>query len=172
MGAREIVPADERKQIVIQACEEIRNGSSFKAMAEKFGVPAQTLHRWVLSDVGPEYRQLQTECLNARIVEADEELDQARMGADIQRATAKCKFVRFDAERRLPHMWGPRAEITATVKTELTIPEAARRLAFILNSAKAKDATILETTETPLEQVDGAQPGHNTNPDGNESAEG
>ena len=52
----------------------------------------------------------------ARLVHCDKQLDDAENPLDIARAREAARFARWDAERRLPHLFGQKQEVTHNVQ--------------------------------------------------------
>ena len=76
------------------------------------GVSRRTLYRWMLAEVGGEkYAELVTQCLVARVAEADEALEVSKTSEDITRAREMARFSRMDFERRRPALYGPKKEV-------------------------------------------------------------
>lgn len=67
-----------------------------------------------------------------RVIEADSELDDAPNHIAIARAREKCKFTRWDLERRVKRLFAPSAEVTGPGggPIQLDSMERAKRLAF------------------------------------------
>ena len=148
MAAHPAVTPEVRAEIVGEALERILHGATLKEIATEHGIDTRTLNRWLLGDVPEKYRAIQAQGLILRIVEADEALAAARDHVEISRCREICKFVRWDAERRLSRLFGLKTEVSATITETVSLPEAARRLAFILNNQNAQDATIINPQTT------------------------
>ena len=149
MAAHPAVTPEKRAEIVGEALGRILHGATLKEIATEHGIDTRTLNRWLLGDVPEKYRDIQAQGLILRIVEADENLANARDHIEISRCREICKFVRWDAERRLNRLFGIKTEVNATITETVSLSEAARRLAFILNNQNAKDATIIEPQSNP-----------------------
>lgn len=119
--------------LIAKALEQgILDGKTIAEIADALTLAPKILRHWMLSDVPPEFRHVQELCFHARIIEADTALDRAKDHADIAKRTSQAKLARFDAERRLPRLWGAKQELTVIDKTpppDLT--EVARRVAYI-----------------------------------------
>jgi hypothetical protein len=145
----QVVAPEKRHEIVTAAIARIREGASFREISEECGIPLKTLHRWVLNEVPAEYKQLQAECFIARITDADEELRTADNPISISRSREIAKFARWDAERRLPNLFGLKTEVTANIHTSSDDPaDALRRIHFLMARQAAQDA---ETVDSPKE---------------------
>lgn len=87
-------------------------GESLQAVAPDFNVAARTLYRWLLSGMGEEhYKDLVTDCLTARIADADVALRLADDMCQIARAREEARFARMDFERRRPNLYGQQKEV-------------------------------------------------------------
>lgn len=151
------VPAD-RHEPIAKALELIRKGESIRAIAVQLGIPKSTLHRWLLDPTIPEeYREVQKDGMLQRVVDADQELEDAASPAEITKRAHICKNVRWDIERRLQG-FQTKTEVTGANGSPL-IPdttELARRLAY-LNASLARKEPIDVVPITPERQQDSAQ---------------
>ena len=89
-------------------------GESMQVLAKECGKPRRLLYKWLLAELGGEkYREVVTECLVARVADADEELEAAARDGDKDRASAwahAARFYRMDLERRRPALYGAKYE--------------------------------------------------------------
>jgi hypothetical protein len=136
----------ERHAIIAQALEQLVEGKSVREIAEAVQMPRSTLQSWLLGEVPEQYRAIQQQGLISRIVEADEEIDGAPSHLALARAREKARFARWDAERRLKHLFGPSQEISGPGGGPIQLDnlERARRFAFL--QAIAADAPIIESS--------------------------
>lgn len=111
-----IPPSDESTKVYIEryAC-----GDSLSHMAKEVGVTVESLRkrflRYCLSGkADKDYADLVTDTLVAKIADADEMMYSASSMAEITRAEKFMRYTRMDFERRRPHLYGQRAEITFT----------------------------------------------------------
>jgi hypothetical protein len=88
--------------------------------------------RWFLSEIGDEeYRETVTDCLVARVADADEALEAAKASGDpvlVSACRETCRFVRMDLERRRPGLYGPKQEVKHSggrADAEYRLPERA-----------------------------------------------
>ena len=90
-------------------------GESVQEIARDCRVTRRTIYNWLLSGLGDEaYQELVTQCLVARVSDADQELEAARKSKDPVRVSAAretCRFARMDLERRRPSLYGPKQEV-------------------------------------------------------------
>lgn len=97
-----------------QVVQEYLGGKTIEEIA-KGRASRRTIYRWLLSGLGGErYYELVTECLVARVSDADEELEAARASKDAVRVAAAretARFARMDLERRRPGLYGPKQEV-------------------------------------------------------------
>lgn len=104
---------------VVSALPEVikryRKGESVAEIAKERRVSRRTIYNWLLAGIGDEaYHDLVTECLVARVCDADEELEAARLSGDSVRVTAAqhtARYARMDLERRRPGLYGPKQEV-------------------------------------------------------------
>ena len=92
-------------------------GESLRVLAREIGISHEQVRRrmikWSLTGKADKsYAELVTEMLVDRIAEADLQLEKALSMSDITRADKRCRYSRMDYERRRPHLYGQRAEIT------------------------------------------------------------
>lgn len=97
------------------------NGESIQELAQGNRIHTRTLYRWMLTDAGPEYDSIITNCLTNRIADADELLDSATDSCQIARAREIAKFARMDFERRRPKLYGPKQEINTDNKITVIV---------------------------------------------------
>ena len=96
--------------------------TSLSELAAKNGVSHVALYRWMLTDIGKgRYDDLVTDALVARIAEADKELGDAADSVSVARAHAQARFARMDLERRRPHLYGQKQELSVQVAPILHI---------------------------------------------------
>lgn len=93
----------------------LERGDSLRDVAADIGVTYEAVRIWLLDDAPDEYRRAQRKGLICRIVEADSALDAADDAVDVARARERAKFARWDAERRLPQLFGPRQHVDMTI---------------------------------------------------------
>lgn len=90
-------------------------GESMQVLAKECGKSRRTIYRWFLSEIGDEgYRETVTDCLVARVADADEALEAAKASGDpvlVSACRETCRFVRMDLERRRPGLYGPKQEV-------------------------------------------------------------
>lgn len=97
------------------------NGESMQDIAKDSRTASRTLYRWMLTDAGPEYDSIITNCLTNRIADADELLDNAQDSCQVARAREIAKFARMDFERRRPKLYGPKQEINTDNKITVIV---------------------------------------------------
>lgn len=102
-------------------------GDSVRAIADDLGVTHQAVRVLLLDEVPEEYRAHQRQSLIARIVEADRQLEEAATPLAIARARELCRFTRWDAERRLPHLFGQHTRLELTGAVTLDRADRLRR---------------------------------------------
>ena|SRR3990167_4448981 len=97
------------------------DGESMQDLAKDSRTHARTLYRWMLTDCGPEYDSIITNCLTNRIADADELLNSAQDSCQVARAREIAKFARMDFERRRPKLYGPKQEIQTDSKITVIV---------------------------------------------------
>jgi uncharacterized protein (DUF2249 family) len=161
----DIIPADpdQRHAVIVAALKEIEKGTGLRAIAAAHDISLTTLHRWLLSEVPEQYRQLQQQGLIQRVADADAELDAAPDHVQVAKCAHAARFARWDAERRLPRLFGPRQEITGAGGEPL-IPQDPRivalRLAYLLSVGAAPVEAIDIMPEQDRIEGDGVAPEH------------
>lgn len=124
-----------RHEVMAKAVEAIQDGRTLREIAAELEIDMMVVHQWLLSNVPQEYRAAQEAGLIARITDADQEIDDADGFLNLQKADRKAKYARWDAERRLKHLFSPSQELTGADRTPLMPQdpaETARRLAFLM----------------------------------------
>lgn len=111
-----LLPLDYAIQTYI---ERYLCGDSIQAIAHELKVDAETVRyrfkRWCLSGKADKsYADLVTEMLVNRIAWADEELGKCASMLELGIAREHCRYARMDFERRRPHLYGQRVEMTVT----------------------------------------------------------
>lgn len=102
------------------------------------GVTHQAIRMLLLSEAPAEYREAQQRGLIAQIADATAQLEEARDPIAITRARELCRFTRWDAERRLPHLFGQQTKLAHDVAGDLgeMLRAARRRVTTIEGSAE------------------------------------
>ena len=91
---------------------DYRPGKSIKQLSKDMGIRTRQLYRWMLTGLGDEkYQEKVTECLVARIADADDELEAAKDPVEVQKWREIARFRRMDFERRRPALYGPKATV-------------------------------------------------------------
>lgn len=122
------MPVARRESIIANALTRHAAGESLRQIAPDMGISHVRLRAILLGDVPEQYRAAQADALIERIAEADElldgaiafaadgtTLDHARSSVNIARAREIGKFARWDAERRLPKLFGAAAAVTVNL---------------------------------------------------------
>jgi len=155
-------------KLIEQAMREYSAGATLEELAKKHHVTRQAIYGWLLGDLGGEqHASLVTQALTSRIADADEQLETASLPLDVQRGRERARFSRMDYERRRPHLYGIRQEITVdhrvTVDHELS--ESATEL---LNKIRGLPAPVRRTNvmlnPPPIEQEGGVSPSLENDP--------
>lgn len=119
--------------------------------AKALQIPAITLRSWMLDEAPKNYEHAVKGAILLRVAAAENEIDEADSVLSVARAREKMRFNQWVAERRLPHLFAPRQELTGAGGAPLAIldvGEASRRLAYIRAAESARDAEIVESPTT------------------------
>lgn len=138
-------PASEefKQEAVAAALIQHREGRSLRQIASQFGITHAGIRKWLLAEAEPQYKAAQQAGLIQRIVDADEMLELAEDAVSIARAREMAKFARWDAERRLPHLFGQRVDVSITERVDLKgALEEARARTFEGKSERVPDAKV------------------------------
>ena len=120
------LPTDptERAQLLAHAAQRYAEGETLQAIASDLQCSDTAVRSFLLDEVGPEYLTIQTQGLLAKVSNADSDIDAAVVARDalmLAGAREKARFARMDLERRRPHLYGPKQEITQTITPVLHI---------------------------------------------------
>jgi hypothetical protein len=139
------------------ALGRIAAGDSLHTIGNDLGVSAQAVYAWLLDEVPEEYRDNQRRGMIARIVEATRQLEEAKTPIEIARARELCRFTRWDAERRLPNLFGQRQQITHDIGPDLgdMLREARKRVTQTIDAKANRLGVALpcESVDDPGQQV-------------------
>jgi transposase-like protein len=117
-----LLTPEERPEVVAEAIKAYSQGVTIRQIAADYGVTRETLYSWILAEVGPErYSSLITRSLTSKIARADDKLESADSPLDLARARELARFSRMDLERRRPHLYGPKQEVTMNTAPILNI---------------------------------------------------
>ena len=105
-----------RSDIVACALLELADGQSLRQIAAHLDISYEGLRIWILRDQPVQYKVAQELGMVARLVHCDKQLDDAANPLDIARAREAARFARWDAERRLPHLFGQKQEVTHNIQ--------------------------------------------------------
>ncbi len=99
--------------------ERYVQGEGLRSIAGELGIAVETLRRrfkvWSLTGKADKtYADLNTESMAMRIAIADELLETGSTMRDIARAEKMCRYSRMDFERRRPHLYGAKVEMSLT----------------------------------------------------------
>lgn len=111
MGA-EII---NRQEIISKALTRFANGEKLADIAADQGISKSTLYSWMLAEVPEQYRSIQTAAITARLAETYELIEDSADPLELARARELRRSAQWDAERRLPHLFGQKIEQTGTV---------------------------------------------------------
>ena len=154
--------SEQRDEIIAKAVEALAAGKSLAEIGSEHGVPKRTIHLWLMRETGEKYREIQEAGLIARVLIADEELEAARDHVSISRARERCRFYRWDLERRVKRLFSPSTEVSGPGggPIQYDVDELARRYAFIkaMSSPRADpiDVETIPQAVVALPALDGA----------------
>lgn len=114
-----VIPPEQRAAAIERAHKRVENGEFLKDIAADIGVTHQALSLWLLDDLGPQYAVAQRRGLIQRIVNADQGIEDARDPLALARAREAARFARWDAERRLPKLFGQQTHVTVELTGDL-----------------------------------------------------
>lgn len=138
---------EHRHTLIGMAIAQHADGMSLREIATQIGISHTAVRKWLLGEVPAEYRQAQQVGLIQRIVECDEALDSATDKVSVARESAACRYARWDAERRLPALFGATIDVSITQHIDLkgAIEDAKRRVVTIENPPQESIATSTES---------------------------
>jgi hypothetical protein len=127
------IPPTDRDATIAGALVAMEQGKSLREIAEGLGIAHTTLRGWLLSGGPQQYADIKQRGLVARIAEADENLEKADSLLAAQKWRDIGKFARWDAERRLPHLFATRQEVTGAGGGPIVLTDfqRAQRYAFL-----------------------------------------
>jgi transposase-like protein len=129
------------------------DGESIQDIAKDHQVAARTIYRWIMSELGDGYQQVVTNVLVGRVADADMALEQAADVCQIARAREQARFARMDLERRRPHLYGVRQQITHEVGNNLgDLLRQARARVVQAQHAAALTPNTIDVTPTNDDQ--------------------
>ena len=116
------MPRPKTKPNVPAIIKGYSEGKPVSLFAAENSVSTQAIYDWMFTDLGPkQYRETITKALVRRIHDADKALDGADDMLAFARAREQTKLARLDFERRRPHLYGQKQEITHSVNPTLNI---------------------------------------------------
>lgn len=139
------IPKD---QAIAQALARHEAGESLRDIAPSLGISHVRLRAILLGEVPDQYKAAQSDALVMRIAEADEALEIAPDALNIARAREIAKFARWDAERRLPHLFGQRQEVHHTHDISDDLRQISERRRTRDSVTAAQQASIIDVTPT------------------------
>lgn len=125
--------------------QRIQRGESLRTIAVGLGVSKIGLRAWLLREDAERYNDVITAALTQRVAEADEMLEDADSVLNVARAREIARFSRMDLERRRPHLYGQRTQVTVDIAPGL--PDR-------LRAARDRAASVAEVTALPAPSAD------------------
>lgn len=134
---------DERDKYLAKILEGVREGKSFAQLAAEHGVPQSTLNHWMLTKGGEKYDDAKEAGIVARILDANDRLENASTHLDVARARELGRLWCWLGERTVQRL-APKQEISGPGGGPIQVEdrELARRYAFIQQMVKHKPAVI------------------------------
>lgn len=129
-----------------QILARIHTGMSLRQIAAEIGVSNVGLRAWLLRETGEQYNDAITQALALRVAEADDALDAADDVVSIARAREQARYARMDLERRRPHLYGQRTQVTHEVGPDLgnLLRDARKRVSS--PQQHAESARVIDVT--------------------------
>ena len=149
----------ERDAALARALQAYAEGYTLQEIAEQYKVSKVAIRAWLLDEVPEQYHKTQTAGLLQRIAEADDSIEEAKETRDLiilACGREQAKFARMDLERRRPHLYGQRQEIT--VDHRVTVDhELSAAATELLNKIRGLEAPvrIIEVMSNPPQMIDG-----------------
>lgn len=130
------------------------NGESLLTLADEYHITRRTLYNWMYRLGDEQYAALKEQAYFNRIADADEELQRATDPLQLARARESAKFARWDAERRLPHLFGPKQEISTRKQVVIVVDRSVQPPVpdlCISAQVDTQSQKVVEPTETVVE---------------------
>ena len=142
-------------QDIKNALQDYARGATLEQLATQHGVTRQAVYGWLLGDLGGEqHSALVTQALTARIAKADDMLDNGDNALDVQRGREQARFARMDYERRRPHLYGQKQEMTVNIVPVLSITVAP----MLGIAAPQHDPQVIDSTCDTVQQLEKPKP--------------
>jgi len=126
-----------------KALDDYSHGATLQQIANKHGVTRHGVYAWLLGGLGDEqHNNLVTRALTARISQADEVLETSQLPVNVMRGERMARFARMDYERRRPHLYGAKQEMTVNIVPVFSITVAPMPNAALLQSDQPSPITI------------------------------
>lgn len=129
------------------------SGESLTSLAQELGIARRTIYNWLHRECGNDetYRELQRQVYVGRIADADEMLESASDAVHIARAREIARYARWDAERRLPHLFGPKSEVKSDTSIKVIIERSTPQPVVVGPVAGEVVELSAQNSETPSE---------------------
>ena len=140
----------EGDQAIYSALIAYSQGYTLTEIAEQYKVTERAIRAWLLNEVPDQYRNAQTLGLLQHIADADAGIAEAKELRDVVLlacAREQARFARMDLERRRPHLYGPKQEITHNVQP-----------VFVINAALPQDLQVIDLPSDAVQQLDKPNP--------------
>ena len=102
----------DKQSVIRAAIPLLQQGASTDSIVQKLGLPitGRTLRNWLIEC--PDAEQARAHFLSGKLAESLEEIETADDALPLARAREKFRSWAWVAERRLPHLFGAKQEIT------------------------------------------------------------
>lgn len=127
-------------------------GETIAALAKENKVHRSVIYYWLLAEQRPEYYEIITKGLVARVAEADALIDEAQNRLDSRRARDKAYLARQDLERRRPELYGRREEVKTDSRITVTINRGPMPMVVQTPQQISTDQTDSPPSSSPEEE--------------------
>jgi hypothetical protein len=153
--------AEQRNDYISQGLALLHKGRTLDQIEAMLGLDSKTIRLWMYSAVPEKYRAAKDAAIDARIVQADDKLENAVDHVEITKRAHQARFARHDAERQAPKRWGAKQELTIVDdRPPMDMTTLARTILFVQEQARLQaapdkpaptviDAEVITPTPTP-----------------------
>lgn len=113
------VPHQDRYRIVQNALDRLDSGETTESIAKSLNVEPRTLRSWLLVDCPQEADHQRARYIASKLQENIEDMAAATEQIPLARARDSFKAWSWIAERRLPHLFAPKQDVTVNIVTDL-----------------------------------------------------
>ena len=113
------IPHQDRARIVQDALNRLDRGETTDNIAKSHKVEPRTLRAWLLVDCPQEADHQRARCIAENLQNELENIASATEQIPLARARDGFKAWSWIAERRLPHLFAPKQDVTVNIVTDL-----------------------------------------------------